>query len=146
MFIGYGGKRGWKIGLKFRDELETRGLIAFIAPNGIPLGTPRSKAFLRQKVKDSDAYVLLCNKDACCSPAVLEELGWAANKIMPFKLDNQPVHPMLGDDPQHETFNTKKPDYARYAKKIREGIKEYRRKIRQAKQSLPASVVVGIPP
>lgn len=71
--------------------------------------------------------------------SVLEELGLAANKIMPFKVDDHRVHPklwdpVLQDEPQHDDFDTSNPNFDLYAKRIREGIRKFRQTVKKAKQ------------
>jgi hypothetical protein len=133
--IGYGGKRGEHIAEQMRMAMKQRGLRVFVAPSDM-IATPDWRAVVRQKIETFDAYVLLCNKEACCSEIVMEEMDWAGlEKIIPFRLNRQKVHPMAAKAHNFH-YDTRHPNYDLYKEQIRNSIEDFRDKVRKANRSL----------
>jgi hypothetical protein len=136
-----------------RIAMKQRGLKVFVAPSDM-IATPDWRAVVRQKIETFDAYVLLCNKEACCSEIVMEEMDWAGlEKIIPFRLNRQKVHPKAAKA-HNFRYDTRHPNYDLYKKQIRNSIEDFRDKVRKANRSLqvitqptsPQLVPTPIPP
>jgi hypothetical protein len=138
VFIAWGGSRGRQIGERLHHALKRRKVDAFISSRDMRWGEPDWEAKLRQTIKTSDAFILVCTREACCSWNVMKELEWARKGplIMPLKIKKEPLHPMV-TTPNAHSFNPLKPDYDLCKRELIKGLDELRKKINTAKNPMP---------
>src|SRR5438094_2695191 len=94
------------------------------------------EAKLRQTIETSDAFVLVCTRESCCSPDLMKEILWAesVSLIMPLKLDGEPLHPHPRVYLAHaHPFNSHHPNYNAVKRELLRGLKEFQTKVEQAK-------------
>jgi TIR domain-containing protein len=104
------------------------------------------EAKLQKAIETSDAFVLVCTKESCCSPNLMKEILWAekVSLIMPLKLDGEPLHPhpLVFRANAHD-FNSRHPNYDAVKRELLRGVKEFQDKIDQAKNAVPETGAVG---
>ena len=144
VFIAWGGTKGKRIGERLHRALKQRKIRAFISSKDMKWGEPDWEAKLRQTIQTCDAFILVCTRSACCSKEVVKEIGWAkkVGLIMPLKVDREPLHPLVLL-PNAHPFNSRNPDYDSCREELIRGIKNFRRKVNEAKRPtiVPADTV-----
>ena len=140
VFIGWGGA-GKQTADNLSKELEQRGVRTLMAPRDVDWGE-ESEPVMREMIETSDAYVLVCTKDACCSPWVMKEIGWAGSRVLPLKVDSEPLHPMVLKLQNHP-FNSQSPDYDSCNAALRKSIRRFRDKVSQTTTTIvpPTSTI-----
>ncbi len=140
VFVAWGGPRGQEIGERLRVGLRKRNVRVFISSKDMVWGETDWEAKLRKTIATSDAFVLVCTREACCSWDLMKEIIWAesVSLIMPLKLDGQPLHPHPRVYLAHaHEFNSLHPNYDAVKRELLKGLREFRRKIAQAKTIVP---------
>ena len=144
VFIAWGGPKGQTIGERLHRALDKRGIQVFISSKDMRWGERDWEAKLRQMIKTSDAFILVCTREACCSENVMKEIEWAKRGplIMPLKVKKQPLHPMVVL-PNALDFDPKDPDYDSCKSELMKGLDELHKKIDVAKSPGPEHVGAG---
>jgi hypothetical protein len=137
-FIAWGGPRGKRIGERLHRALNRRGIEAFISTRDLRWGERDWEAKLRERIKTSDAFILVCTREACCSKNVMKEIEWAKKGplMMPLKIRNEPLHPMVTTPNAHD-FDPRNPDYDLCKRELVRSLDDLQKKIVITKSPVP---------